>query len=172
MTNNAELAEKMRVLRLHGGKPKYFHSMVGGNFRLDAIQAAVLLIKFRYLDDWTRGRQSNASVYDRLFSDFGANVLPPVKRPNVRHIYNQYTITANDRDGLQEHLKSRGIGTEVYYPVPLHLQVCFASLGYKVGDCPRAEAAAKSVLSIPIYPELSQDRLGYVADCCVEFFQT
>ncbi len=167
--NDPALAEKLRVLRLHGGKPKYYHSMIGGNFRLDAIQAAVLLVKLKHLDAWSEGRQQNAERYDALFKSLASDVTTPYVRPGVRHIYNQYTVRVADRDGLQEHLKTRNVGTEIYYPVPLHLQVCFASLGYKAGDCPKSEAAAAAVLAIPIYPELSREQQRYVVDCCAEF---
>ncbi len=171
VTNDAVLAEKLRVLRLHGGKPKYHHAMVGGNFRLDAIQAAVLLVKLEHLDAWTAGRQQNAKRYDELFSALGLELRAPVVLPGVRHIFNQYTLSVPDRDGLREHLAKRKIGSEVYYPVPLHLQKCFSRLGYTSGDCPRAETAASSVLSLPIYPELSADQQRYVVETCAEYFQ-
>jgi dTDP-4-amino-4,6-dideoxygalactose transaminase len=145
--------------------------MVGGNFRLDAIQAAVLLVKLEHLDAWTAGRQSNAKRYDELFSALDFELRTPVVLPGVRHIFNQYTLSVPDRDGLREHLAKRNIGSEVYYPVPLHLQKCFAHLGYKAGDCPQAEAAASSVLSLPIYPELSADQQRYVVESCAEYFQ-
>ena len=171
VTNDAVLAEKLRVLRLHGGKPKYHHAMVGGNFRLDAIQAAVLLVKLEHLDAWTAGRQQNAKRYDELFSALDLELRTPVVLPGVRHIFNQYTLSVPDRDGLREHLAKRKIGSEVYYPVPLHLQKCFSHLGYRSGDCPQAEAAASSVLSLPIYPELSADQQRYVVETCAEYFQ-
>jgi len=167
VTNDPELAERLRVLRVHGGKPKYYHGMIGGNFRLDAIQAAVLNVKLRRLDQWTAGRQANAERYDELLS--GLDVATPVRRENVRHIFNQYTLRCGDRDGLRAHLTDRGIGTEIYYPVPLHLQECFRDLGYSKGDCPEAEAAAEAVLSIPIYPELTGEQQEYVVGAIAEF---
>lgn len=169
VTNDAELAEKLRVLRLHGGKPKYYHALLGGNFRLDAIQAAVLLVKLRHLDEWTARRQRNARRYDELFASFTEDIQTPFVRPGVRHIYNQYTLGVADRDGLRAHLSNHNIGTEIYYPVPLHRQVCFEHLGYRQGDCPHAEAAAGHVLSLPIYPELTPDQQSYVVEACRAF---
>ncbi len=164
VTSDPDLAERLRVLRLHGGKPKYYHKLVGGNFRLDAIQAAVLLVKLAHLDDWTAARQENARRYDELFRATGLPVGTPTVRQGVRHIFNQYTIDVADRDGLRAHLSERNIGSEVYYPVPLHLQECFRHLGYKPGDCPHAEAAASRVLSLPIYPELPASHQQYVVE--------
>jgi dTDP-4-amino-4,6-dideoxygalactose transaminase len=169
VVNDEALAEKLRVLRLHGGKPKYYHAVIGGNFRLDALQAAVLLVKLQYLDTWTSGRQSNADSYDEVLARGSGLVSRPSRRQGARHIFNQYTVRVDDRDGLQKHLTSRNIGSEIYYPVPLHLQKCFSYLGYKAGEYPIAEAAARSVLSLPIYPELSTKQLRYVADSCLEF---
>lgn len=169
VTNDADIAEKMRMLRLHGGKPKYYHSMVGGNFRLDAIQAAILLVKLSHLDEWTKSRQENAGRYDRLFQSLDIDVTTPVKRSGGRHIYNQYTLRVPNRDGLRDFLTNKNIGTEIYYPVPLHLQECFADLAYKSGDCPQAEAAAECVLAVPIYPELTEAQQQYVAESCAEF---
>jgi len=164
VTQDEEVAEKLRVLRVHGGKPKYYHGLIGGNFRLDAIQAAILQVKLRHLDDWTTGRQANAASYDCLLAPIADRIKVPVVRDGARHIFNQYTIRTNNRDGLLDHLKSSGIGTEIYYPVPLHLQKCFDYLGYSAGDFPESEAAAESVLSIPIYPELGEEQRQYVAD--------
>jgi dTDP-4-amino-4,6-dideoxygalactose transaminase len=169
VANDAELAAKLGVLRLHGGKPKYYHAMIGGNFRLDAIQAAILLVKLKYLDDWSAGRQANAARYDAMFAEQAPHIGTPTVRKGVRHIYNQYTLRIADREGLRAHLTQKGVGTEIYYPVPLHLQKCFASLGYKAGDCPVAEAAANSVLAIPIYPELNVEQQQYVVDACAAF---
>ena len=169
VANDDALAEKLKVLRLHGGKPKYYHAMVGGNFRLDAIQAAVLLVKLKYLDDWTSDRQKNAATYDRLLAAADCGLSGPVVNDGVRHIFNQYTLRVADRDGLRDHLRSNDIGTEIYYPVPLHQQQCFADLGYKTGDCPKAESAAESVLSVPIYPELTLAQQQYVVDACAEY---
>lgn len=169
VTRDDELAEKLRVLRVHGGKPKYYHAMIGGNFRLDAIQAAVLNVKLVHLDAWTAGRQTNAASYDELLAPAKDKLVRPLVRDGARHIFNQYTLRVSDRDGLRDHLKANGIGTEVYYPVPLHVQECFQYLGYKAGDCPESEAAAASVLSIPIYSELTIEQRQYVADRILEF---
>jgi len=169
VTRNEKLAEKLRVLRVHGGKPKYFHATIGGNFRLDAIQAAVLQIKLKYLDDWTAGRQRNATHYDELLAPVSGTIDGPRVRSGARHVFSQYTLRVKDRDGLRKHLNQNGIGSEIYYPVPLHVQECFRYLGYDVGDCPVSEAAAESVLSIPIYPELSVGQRQYVADRIIEY---
>lgn len=168
-TNDPELAEKLRILRLHGGKPKYYHAMVGGNFRLDALQAAILRVKLKHLDDWTAGRQRNAAKYDERFGKAGLSDITPFVQEGGRHIFNQYTLRVRDRDGLREHMQSKNIGNEIYYPVPLHIQECFADLGYSLGDCPHSEAAAAAVISVPVYPELTDAQLSYVADAVTEF---
>jgi dTDP-4-amino-4,6-dideoxygalactose transaminase len=176
VTNSAERAEKLKVLRAHGSKPKYFHKVVGGNFRLDALQAAIVSVKLPHLDGWTAGRQRNAKLYDQLFAEAGLAtskigptgvVLPKVEMN--RHIFNQYVIRVAQRDQLQAHLQRRGVGTEIYYPVPMHLQECFAYLGYKYGQFPESEAAAKQTLALPIYPELAEAQLKFVVDCVREF---
>ena len=171
-TNDEAIAEKMRVLRLHGGKPKYYHSMVGGNFRLDALQAAVLLVKLKHLDDWTAGRQANAGKYNEKIAAAGLDKIieRPQESSGKRHIYNQYVIRVERRDELRAYLKDSGIGTEVYYPVPLHLQECFSSLGYSVGDCPESEAAALATVAVPVYPELSDEQIQYVVDKLSDFY--
>lgn len=169
--NDAELADKLRILRVHGGKPKYYHSVIGGNFRLDELQAAVLTVKLGHLDSWTEGRQRNARFYDEAFARAGVVAkitLPKVER-GQRHIFNQYIIRSGQRDQLKAHLTEWGIGTEIYYPVPLHLQQCFAYLGYKAGDCPESERAAAETLALPIYPELSPEQLQYVVDTVARF---
>jgi len=171
VTNDAELAEKLRVLRLHGGKPKYYHSMIGGNFRLDAIQAAILIVKLKYLDQWSKGRQDNAHRYDEMFRKAADLITTPKVHAGVRHNYNQYTLCVANRDDLRAHLADKKIGSEIYYPVPLHLQECFTDLGYSEGDCPVSETAARSVVSIPIYPELTAAQQEYIADTCIEFLQ-
>lgn len=165
-TNDDELSERLRILRAHGGKPKYYHATVGGNFRLDALQAAVLLEKLKHLDAWTEKRQQNAAYYDRAFADAGlaSKVSTPVTRTGSRHIYNQYILRTEDRDGLRAHLTDAGIGTEIYYPVPLHLQKCFEALGYAEGDNPESERAANETLAIPVFPELTIDEQDYVVD--------
>jgi dTDP-4-amino-4,6-dideoxygalactose transaminase len=161
------LAERVRLLREHGSKPKYYHSLVGTNSRLDALQAAILRIKLRHLDRWSAKRAKNAALYDQLFE--GARLTRPYQDPRTRHIYNQYVIRVPGRDDLRRHLTERGIGTEIYYPVPLHLQKCFASLGYREGDMPQSEAAAQEVLALPIYPELTEEQIRYVATCVRDF---
>ena len=170
--NDAELAEKLRILRVHGGKPKYFHAVIGGNFRIDEIQAAVLCVKLNHLDSWTEARQRNARFYDQAFPRAGLTdrVTLPVAVPGYRHIYNQYVIRVGERDKLKAHLGEWGIGTEIYYPVPLHLQKCFAYLGYKEGDCPESERAARETIALPIYPELRQEQLQYVVDTIARFY--
>ncbi|MFH0960332.1 MAG: DegT/DnrJ/EryC1/StrS family aminotransferase, partial [Pseudomonadota bacterium] len=156
----------------HGSKPKYYHQAIGGNFRLDALQAAIVLVKFRYLDRWTEARQLNARRYRELFRSAGMDDM--VKLPLEReqhHIYNQFVISVTDkRDELRRFLEGAGIGTEVYYPVPLHLQECFAYLGYKKGDFPEAEYAAEHTIALPIYPELSPDQQAYVVETIKNFF--
>ena len=169
VTHDEGLAERLRVLRVHGANPKYYHSFVGGNFRLDALQAAVLRVKLRHLDRWTSGRQANAVAYDDLLKPVASQLKTPHVREGARHIFNQYTIRVQDREGLRRHLQTKGVGCEIYYPVPLHLRKCFLSLGYRQGDCPEAETASASVLSIPIYPELSSEQQGHVADRILEF---
>jgi dTDP-4-amino-4,6-dideoxygalactose transaminase len=171
--NDPEIAERLRVLRVHGGKPKYFHSVIGGNFRLDEIQAAVLNVKLKHLDAWTEGRQRNAAYYDRAFAaaKLGGRVETPVALPGYRHIYNQYCIRVPRRDELRAHLAGRNVGTEIYYPVPLHLQQCFEYLGYRAGDLPESEKAAHETLALPIYPELTTEQLQYVVDEIAKFVQ-
>lgn len=166
------LAERMRVMRVHGGKPKYYHAVIGGNFRIDELQAAVLNVKLRHLDAWTAGRQRNAQTYRELFAAAGLDgtVTLPHAVPGYRHIYNQFVIRAPDRDRLRAALTKAGIGTEIYYPVPLHLQQCFAYLGMKQGACPQSERAALETLAIPVYPELSRAQLEYVVATIRAFY--
>ncbi len=178
VTNDAQRAEKLKCLRAHGSKPKYHHKIVGGNFRLDAIQAAVVSAKLPHLDQWTDARQRNARKYDQLFSESGlatgGNGSPHVSVPSVmtdRHIFNQYVIRVSGRDPLQKYLQQRGIGTEVYYPVPMHLQECFAYLGHGVGAYPESERAANETLALPIYPELSEAQLHYVVESIRDFVE-
>jgi dTDP-4-amino-4,6-dideoxygalactose transaminase len=176
VTNDPERADRLKCLRAHGARPKYHHTLLGGNFRLDAIQAAVVSAKLPYLDTWTAARQRNAKQYDRLFREAGlASEGPQQSRriglPTVmtdRHIFNQYVIRVSRRDEVQTALKARGIGTEVYYPVPMHLQECLAYLGGRAGAFPESERAARETLAIPIHPELSESQARYVVDALHE----
>lgn len=156
VTNNAELADRVKLLRSHGARPKYYHKMVGGNFRLDALQAAVLRVKLKYLDNWTIARQRNAEQYQQLFTQAGIEASLPYVAEARRHVYNQFVIRVQSRDSLMEYLKQNGIGCEIYYPVPLHLQDCFSNLGYKYGDLPISEKASLETLALPIYPSLNK----------------
>jgi dTDP-4-amino-4,6-dideoxygalactose transaminase len=173
-TGDAAVAERLRVLRVHGSKPKYYHSLIGGNFRFDSLQAAIVTVKLRYLDQWTAGRQANAARYRRLFAAAGLTgdgpVQLPYEVPGNRHIYNQFVIRTQRRDELFEHLKGQHVGVEIYYPVPLHLQQCFAYLGYHPGDFPASEAAAQQTLALPIYPELADAQAQQVVDSIARFF--
>ena len=182
VSNNDEFGEKLRILRVHGGKPKYYHKIIGGNFRLDAIQAAVLNVKLPHLDTWSSQRRGNAELYTKLFIETGLaettgrvkidsnnTVLLPAaiyKDTGVKnyHIYNQYIIRVKYRDDLRKHLTEKGIGTEIYYPVPFHKQECFSSLNYKAGDFPLAEKAADDSIALPIFPELTEEQQKYVVD--------
>ena len=171
-TSSKEFAEKLKILRAHGGRPKYYHKVVGGNFRLDALQAAVVSVKLKYLDQWTRARQENANRYRELFASAGLSdrIGLPIERED-RHIYNQFVIRVPaKRDELREAPKAEEIGTEVYYPVPLHLQDCFAYLRYKAGDFPVAEEAAQKTVALPIYPELTVDQQAYVVGRIKAFY--
>jgi len=171
-TNDAELAESMRVLRVHGGKPKYFHAVIGGNFRIDELQAAVLRVKLKYLDGWTQGRQRNAAYYESAFADagLGEKLRTPTAIEGGRHIFNQYVVRVQRRDALKQRLTERSIGSEIYYPVPLHLQACFAYLDYRPGDFPHSERAAEETLALPIYPELEEAQLAHVVATILDFY--
>ena len=169
-TTDSELAETLTVLRVHGAKHRYYHELVGGNFRLDTIQAAVLLVKLQELENQHIQRIRNGLVYNDLLAGIPGLTLPVDRTPG-RMIYNQYTVKTKKRDGLISALNAAKVGNSVYYPVPLHLQECFASLGYQVGDFPKAEAAAQEVLSIPIYAELTKEQQAYVAATIREFFE-
>jgi dTDP-4-amino-4,6-dideoxygalactose transaminase len=170
VTNDPELADTLRVLRVHGGKPKYFHQIVGGNFRLDALQAAVLRVKLKYLPGWTEARRTNAQRYRPLFEEMHLGEWSALPEGSPGHIYNQFVVRFVDRDRLQVFLKDRGVETEVYYPLPLHLQECFNGLAYRKGDFPQAEAAACESLALPVYPELTEDQQRYVVSQVREFY--
>jgi dTDP-4-amino-4,6-dideoxygalactose transaminase len=196
-TRDAAVAEKLRVLRVHGSKPKYYHAMIGGNFRFDSLQAAIVTVKLKHLDAWTAGRQANAARYRRLFKEAGLSLPSPSGRgaessvpspsgreaggeglvqlplevPGNRHIYNQFVVRVPRRDELQAYLKEQKIGNEVYYPVPLHVQKCFAYLGHREGDFPESERAAKETLALPIYPELSDQQAQWVVECIRNFLK-
>ncbi|HEX6105744.1 MAG TPA: DegT/DnrJ/EryC1/StrS family aminotransferase [Gemmatimonadales bacterium] len=169
VTQDPDLAERLRRLRLHGGSKQYFHDEVGFNSRLDTLQAAVLLAKLPHLAEWSAARARNAERYTQAFRGH-AEVCPPQTDPANTHIYNQYTIRVPRRDELQARLKSQGIATAIYYPLPLHLQPCFAHLGYRAGSLPAAEAAAASVISLPVYPELPRDHQGAVIEAVLAFY--
>ncbi len=171
-TNSKDLYEKLKILRVHGGHPKYYHQKIGGNFRLDALQAAIVSIKLAHLDGWTAARQENAKRYKSLFKEAGLSAIVkcPAEKEN-RHIYNQFIIAVeNKRDELKQHLIDNGVGCEIYYPVPLHLQDCFADLGYSPGVFPVSEFAAEHTLALPVYPELADEQIAYVVDQIKIFF--
>jgi dTDP-4-amino-4,6-dideoxygalactose transaminase len=172
-TNSKSFYEMLYILRVHGAHPKYYHRYIGGNFRLDALQAAIVSVKLARLDQWTAARQKNAARYRRLFSESGLCdfIRCPEERQD-RHIYNQFVITVKDkRDELRDFLQSAGIGCEIYYPVPLHLQECFSNLGYRPGQMPVSEAAAAKTLAIPVFPELNTDQQDYVVDQISSFYK-
>jgi dTDP-4-amino-4,6-dideoxygalactose transaminase len=168
-TNDTELAHRARLLRNHGAEPKYYHKLVGGNFRLDALQAAILRIKLQYLDSWSADRQSNAAHYRALFGAVGrADLVMPIEEPERRHIYNQFVIRTERRTAVMAVLREHKIGHEIYYPVPLHLQECFTACGYKPGDLPASEQAARETLALPIYPELTEEMQATVVSSIAE----
>jgi dTDP-4-amino-4,6-dideoxygalactose transaminase len=172
VTNDSALAAKMRILRVHGGEPKYYHAIIGGNFRLDEIQAAVLVVKLGHLDAWTAARQRNAVHYSRMLE--AAHLGTHVQTPRVargRHIFNQYVIRAERRDELRAHLSKHGVGTEIYYPVSLHEQQCFAYLGHRPEDLPSSRRAAGETLALPVYPELTETQREYVVAQIVAFYR-
>jgi dTDP-4-amino-4,6-dideoxygalactose transaminase len=182
VTDNPESADKLRRIRVHGAQSRYVHDLIGGNFRLDSLQAAILAVKLNYLDHWTRRRQENAGYYETLFgqTDLAARGLvrlPPAVfrgRPGLEkgyHIYNQYVLRVKDRAGLQSFLARQGVGTEIYYPLPFHLQPCFHYLDYHFGDFPEAEKAAQEVLALPIFPELTRDQQQYVVEKITQYYE-
>jgi dTDP-4-amino-4,6-dideoxygalactose transaminase len=186
-TNDSELYERMRIMRVHGGERRYYHSVIGGNFRLDEIQAAVLNVKLPYLAAWSEARRRNAGRYNELFVEHGLSEGPGRAELNDRnavltpgaayaasgvadyHIFNQYVIRSGRRDELKAWLTERSIGNEIYYPVPFHMQECFADLGYRPGDFPAAERASAEVLALPVYPEMTDEQIGYVVRSIAEF---
>ena len=181
--NDPELADKIALLRNHGQRPKYHNHVVGGNFRMDALQAAVLRVKFDHLESWTDARRQHAATYNQLFADRGISissadlaekpgVVTPAETGYGRHIYHLYMIRVKHRDELMSFLKDRQIGCEIYYPIPLHLQDCFANMGHQAGDYPHSERAANESLSLPIYPELSDAMIARVVDTIAEFFNS
>ena len=173
LTSDSEFAARLKALRVHGAETKYHHKVVGGNFRLDTVQAAILQVKLGHLDAWTRARQARAETYARLFRESGLLDDARIGLPETRyradgvpryHVFHQFVIRVPERERLRRRLDEAGIATEVYYPVPFHLQECFASLGYRAGDFPVAEAAARETLALPMYPELTEDQQEYVVD--------
>jgi dTDP-4-amino-4,6-dideoxygalactose transaminase len=172
-TGDAALAERMRVLRVHGMEPKYHHSLIGGNFRLDEIQAAVLNVKLKFLDEWRDAREAHARQYTQRLGAkaLGGAVITPVVNRGGRHVWNQYVIRVQRRDELRQYLADAGVGTEIYYPIPLHLQQCFAYLGYQPGEMPESERAAREVLALPVFPELTPAQIDHVA-ATIERFHT
>lgn len=171
-TNEKEIYERLKIMRVHGSKPKYHHNMIGGNFRLDALQAAILLIKLRHLDEWTEKRRKNAGFYRELFSKKDLESISLPRDMGKRHIYNQFVIKVEDRrDELKTYLNKHDIGCEVYYPVPLHTQACFNYLEYEPEDFPISRDSAEKTLALPIYPELSSDQMRYVVDIIDQFFK-
>jgi len=174
-TSSEGIRDKIVMLRNHGSEPKYYHAYVGLNSRLDAIQAAVLRVKLKYLDEWSGERKKNADLYRKLFRDTGllkpdGPITTPLELADRRHIYNQFVIRVERRDDLRTFLGDNDIGTEIYYPVPLHLQECYADLGHRAGDLPVSEAAANETLALPIYPELTDDMQRYIVEVIGEFY--
>jgi len=169
VTNDETLFKRLMMMRNHGSEPKYYHKYVGGNFRLDPVQAAALLVKLPHLDDWSEARRRNAAYYNKRFA--GTAVQTPWISPDCKTIYNQYCIRVPRRDELVAHLKAAKIGCEIYYPVPAHMQECFAYLGYKRGDFPEAERAAGEILALPIYPELTRPMQDAVVETIIGFLR-
>jgi len=190
LTRDKKFSEKIRILRVHGARPKYYHKVIGGNFRLDSLQAAILRVKLKYLDEWTEKRQENGRNYRQIFIEKGLEELvhlpkaiyhphltPPPLRGRIEergirnyHIYNQFVIRVKKRDQLKEFLEENGVDTAIYYPISLPLQECFKGLGYRSGDFPQAERAAKETLALPIYPEITREMQGYVVEKIKEFY--
>jgi len=182
VSNDPALADRVKLLRNHGHRPKYYNQAVGGNFRMDALQGAILRAKLPHLESWTAARRRNAALYRELFLKAGLASEDPARRAGMpvvlpaeagwgRHIYHLFQIRARRRDELMAHMKAQGVGAEIYYPVPLHLQACFADMGYRAGDCPTAECAAAETLALPIYPELTTAQMERVVQVVRDFFQ-
>jgi len=164
-TNDEKIYQELKIIRVHGSQPKYYHRTIGGNFRLDALQAAILLVKFRYLDQWTEKRRENARIYRELFARKGLEEIEFPFEKKGRHIYHQFVVKVDrKRDELKRYLVNQGIGCEIYYPVPLHIQECFRYLGYRSGDCPVSVEAAAKTLALPIYPELRYEQIEYIVE--------
>jgi dTDP-4-amino-4,6-dideoxygalactose transaminase len=172
-TNDPELADRMALLRNHGARPKYFHKIVGGNYRLDTLQAAVLLVKLQHLDAWSARRQQHAAFYTEQLARAGwpAGSVTPPRVVASRHIFNQYVLRVADRDTLREHLRQQQVGSEVYYPQPMHLQECFADLGHRAGEFPESERAARDTVAVPVYPELTPGQRQHVVDALASFYE-
>ncbi|PYP33707.1 MAG: transcriptional regulator, partial [Gemmatimonadetes bacterium] len=170
VTSDDRIADRLRRLRLHGGAKQYHHDEVGTNSRLDTLQAAVLLAKLPHLADWSARRREHAAYYSAALAGV-TPVKPPAVAPGNEHIFHQYTLRVERRDELQAHLKAKGIGCAIYYPVPLHLQECFRHLGYQRGRLPEAERAALEVISLPVYPELTREQLDYVIAAIRGFYR-
>jgi len=172
-TNRDDMAERLRMLRVHGSKKKYHHDILGTNSRLDTLQAAILRVKARHLDEWTRGREANANRYRQIFQELQLESFvapPPAPEAGIRHVYNQFTIRCRFRDALKVFLKSKGVPTEIYYPLCLHLQPALAYLGYQAGDCPAAEKASQEVLSLPVTAELTEEQQQWITQSIAEFY--
>jgi dTDP-4-amino-4,6-dideoxygalactose transaminase len=170
-TNSREIYDRLVIMRGHGAQPKYYHKVIGGNFRLDALQAAILIVKLAHLDEWTAKRQENASLYRRLFETAGMKEVTLPLEKSKRHIYNQFVIKVDrKRDELRRFLNEHGVGSEIYYPLPLHIQECFRHFGFEENDFPVSMAAAKDSLALPIFPELTENQIRYVVDKIGEFF--
>ncbi len=168
VTNDEELYEMLVLMRNHGSKPKYFHKYVGGNFRLDPIQAAALLVKLGHLDSWSAARRQHAEYYNQKFAD--SDIVTPYIHPDCVSVYNQYVIRVPQRNELFDHLQANHVGCAIYYPLSLHMQECFATLKYREGDFPESEQAAQEVLALPVYPELTEAMQDYVAETVLSFY--
>jgi len=172
-TNDDQMARKLLSLRVHGQTEGYYHQHIGINGRLDAVQALVLQVKLSYLDGWAAQRKSNAAHYEKLFTEAGLldYVVPPRTRPGAIHVYNQFVVRVRERDALKRHLDAQGIGTAIYYPLPLHIQPCFRYLGYAAGNFPESERASRETLALPVFPELTSAQIEYVVEQIRKFYK-